>query len=523
LTKPGEPMPTTTFKTRFRTLVAIELLGYRRQGYFWGLVAAVAMSWASPALAVAVAGSAMGLIAFSFCQSEQADPVFADFVLTRAVRRREVFAAKAVLSAAVGVVVVTCALVWKDWLPCVDDEFQVDNASLAFPYFYLVFSLCWSLCAVAMMTFGSTSVPAAVALFLVVTLGGLLGAVWIGTCDTDRVSASAVAVTGFLGCFAVGLCIAAVSAFLGMESRPPQEDRSDDDWPIIHPTSPTLVTPTTARETRATVTGHKSRPDEVSYLLPLLRLEFRHLLTVPQMWVAFMYLALAGLIDEARILFVIGSAVLVSGATLTTNLSTYEFLLSLPVSRRLQCRAKIATGLLILTPVLIVFTLWGSLWTGQRVTVPLPHRAAGAVNAEMAEGEFHWYHASPRFPGEPGDSYYYYTVPDGRLAYALARSCIVIMWYALSWMPWLAMSRRLSLGETRTREGPARGWISAVGATILVAGFIAFAHWGGPVIAWAFVLAYKYPVPIVAATLAISALLLRLPERRFANLEVIVK
>ena len=40
------------------------------------------------------------------------------------------------------------------------------------------------------------------------------------------------------------------------------------------------------------------------------------------------------------------------------------------------------------------------------------------------------------------------------------------------------------------------------------------------VMAWTFVIAYKYPVHIIAATVAICALLLRLPERRFADLEV---
>jgi hypothetical protein len=62
--------------------------------------------------------------------------------------------------------------------------------------------------------------------------------------------------------------------------------------------------------------------------------------------------------------------------------------------------------------------------------------------------------------------------------------------------------------------------MSAVGGIILLAALIAFGRLGGPIIAWAFVLAHHYPVHTIAGTLAICALLLRLPERRFANLEV---
>ena len=519
MTKPGEFIPTTTFKTRFRTLFAMELLGYRRQGYFWGLLAAIAMSWASPALAVAVAGTAMGFIAFSFCEPEQSDPVFADFLLTRAVRRREVFAAKAVLSAAVGLAVVTCALVWKDWLPCVDHEFQVENASLAFPYFYLLFMLCWSLCAFAMVTFGATSLTIGIAFVPLVLLGGLFGALWIGTCDTDRVSAMAITLYVCVGSFAVGLFIAALSAFLGMESGPPEEDRTEDDWPLVHLTGPAPITPTTTGEKRATVTSHKARPDEVLYFRSLMRVEFRHLTTVPQTGLALLYLVLGALMESARLSFVMVFAVLLQSATLT-NLSVRELLFTLPVSRRLHFRTKTAVGFLILVPILIVFTLWGSLWTGRSVTVPLTHRAAEAVNARVSSEESHWYRPSPRFPGEPKETYDYYTVPDGRLAYALARSSIVIAWYALSWMGMLGMSTRSLMRQIAKRKNPPPIWISPIGTILIIAVWMGFSYRGGPLMAWTFVIAYKYPVHIIAATVAICALLLRLPERRFANLEV---
>jgi hypothetical protein len=192
----------------------------------------------------------------------------------------------------------------------------------------------------------------------------------------------------------------------------------------------------------------------------------------------------------------------------TARLSAHELLCVLPVPKRAHFRAKVAMNLLVLAAILSMLALVASLLPDRTITLPLTHRAAEALNAARSTE-----HSSEDGSGELfyiiGKGVYgYYTIPDARTANVLTRSAIAAIWYLLCWL--------------------VEAWPRSVGPRqlllLLFSPFgllIAFVLFGGVPISWVFVLAYKYPLYLIAGTVALCAVLYRFAQRRFLNFELV--
>jgi hypothetical protein len=206
------------------------------------------------------------------------------------------------------------------------------------------------------------------------------------------------------------------------------------------------------------------------------------------------------------------------GGYLSTQRFPVEFVRSLPVSKRLHFRTQIGTSFPMLLVLLSACVLLAPLGSLSDTAIALTDRAAQAVAADPMDDSDDDHLQDFGFLLVPRGTFAERTVHAGRKAHVLTRVCLVMVAYLAAW---LAFAPGIMGGGTRWRESTAKDKVRAlVSLPFLIA---VFALWlcGGPIVGWAFVLAYNHPVYMIFGTLSICAVLFRLAERQFVNLEVI--
>jgi hypothetical protein len=507
-------MMTSSLVARFRTLLAMELLGVWRRGHLLSLLAALVFAFAFPALAVSFAAVVMGMIAFSFCQPWLSGTSLADFVLTRPIRRSEVFLMKTLVAAALGLVVVVCAITWADWLPHVEPEWHVANPVRALPYFFLVYMTCWFLSSFFTVIFCCRPHAAGLLVMPFVVLGAVMGWLWIWKYDTVHPGTDAVTacVSASIAALAMGRLTFLV--FSQMQSGQGAQLRTSDGSMCPEPGERRVRSSDSRIRDGDRRFPEKTIPHRIRYLGPLTRLELRLWWRANPAVFSLALFAVMPCGQGSQYFFLLAFAFLLSGLMFASSSSlvlvvdtrTSELLSVLPVRRRSRFRAKVLAGLLTIGTLLSILAVLGWLSTEPSFNLLMSDSAAEVLNAVRYEERPTQAAYHLLFLFQKG-SYDHYTIPGGMTANVLTRSALALIWYFLS----CALSTR-PFKEKK---------LLVLAQVSLFALLIAFTLWGGSVMSWVFVLAYEYPLLLTAGTLATCALLFRLAERHFVNLEVV--
>jgi len=464
-----------------------------------------------PAVVMACTGAICGVIVVHRHGGE--------FLLTRAVPRKRLFAADMCLAVVIASLVLA-ALVFPGfaWLVI---ELGLRHLTLLAVNSLLVFIISWLLGVFLYSRRNDKTFRQAVACVLCAICGtfvGAIAAVLFGLLLYDAATSiiSCVILCGVMIIVAkptlAAYCQAEPGGWLPGRMRAKQTRAAG----FVHAEHVT----TGAARPYITVPTVGSQPGKARYLRPLLWFEVvgwtRNPLRLVTMVVFGYLIGFSGTMTLPifLVMLCLGSTVRMHRFLDVRRPLPLEFHLTLALRRKLCFAVRMASGLFLLLALVALFAFVFSLSGPQDISSPLPHRAAQAVNADHSEDILDWFDALANgFLLVPQRAYSVYDVRDGGSARVLGRTCLVVILYFLFWLS-------LTPSATRSKKIGLDAATSGRGLALRIT-FCLLCYFGmGPVDAWVFVLACMHPLYLIGATVAICLLLLRVAEQQFVNLEV---
>lgn len=458
-----------------------------------------------------------------------------EFLLSRAVYRHEVFSASALVAFVNAILIASAMLVFPTWTTSRGSYLMLDvhPPALALTSWILIFAITWSVTVLLQVKTDQHVLVWAVALGVVLFSCNLVSMRMMRLSYTGKIPLVPTAT-------ASAAIVIALSAIAFISAR----------WAFVTYcyTDPGAWTFRRGRATRMSATScvHNERvakgaakprftiaaagkyPATARYLRPLMWLQIMSLVRNPFYWcfaiVTAFSVALSVFYGTGSIAAVGGLCpycIVISGflsGVHSRHGRPTDHLFTLPLSRRLWLRIKVATGLLLLVLLIITFAVGSSLTSlsdSEDVSLLLPHGAAEVLQAHQSDETFHWTHVpSAGLLLVPKSAYGFYTLPSGRPARVLGLTCLIIVSYLIAW---LLVAPEMMRGRLRNASGIKEHLSESVPIVVLM--FFWFSYLG-LLDGWTYALAYKHPVVLLVTTTAICAVLLRLAERQFVNLEV---
>jgi hypothetical protein len=450
-----------------------------------------------------------------------------EFLLSRAVYRHEVFSASALVAFVNAILIASAMLVFPTWTASRGSYLMLDvhPPALALTSWILIFAISWSVIVLLQVKMDYHEyLDSAVVVFgtmCCVIAGGLATAFKdVGVLDLEASATGSVVIFLILSAIAFKMVKWAFDTYCytdpgawtvsGGRATPLPPRRLAQD----------VQRPKHAAGTRASILPAKSRPDKVRYLKPLIWLEFSHWARQPALWFWAMWLVASfTILTQFSILFVV---CFILQFQFIPDPSPYkhpfprEFVFSIALPKHLHFRTKTASFILLIGFVAGFAALLS--WVSQsESTLLLTNRAAETIGAEPSAEGLDW---DDRMLGGfllvPRSLYGNYTVSGPSITSGVANGCLAVLYYSLAWLLWgpFVMSQRF---KRQARIRKQRGFIrNGWGLYVMI---VAFLFFGGPLVAWAFVLAYTHPLCLILGTAAVCLLLLRLAERQFVNCE----
>jgi len=521
-------------KQRLRALAMLELLAFARQERSWYLellaVAAMVGMANTPGLAIAFVTTFL-MRGPDISGAPGIRSRLTEFILSRAVYRHELFVAHVLPLILAAPVIALAALAPPYWFPrsvtSLPFSTPVPNLAVALAYFSLLFMACAFLAIVDAVTDAGDTPRLTFSGSAFVSLALGLGANGLWTfalryCSLLILGAIAllIALTIALGCHTL---LEYVRMEPGVSSKPATPSTWEEPEELHLPESKGVQS---AAKTTASIVAGVTELHRVRYTRPLLWLELRAMRYGSfSLIFALLFCALLGH-DIAR-----GHAFLLLTAFLFTGLifqdrGPYPFpaelLLTLPVPRQLLFRTKTLSNLVITSALIAAFTALFSIKAPTQLPIALMHAHAKLLPATLApQTELHGRsdRENAGMLAVPKRTYGNYVVSNSTTAYLAAAGCMLVLCYLWIWWLFRFGQAPFSGREQPTRAAHPKPHNLARSLPCLVA-LVGIPCCGGAIFSLIFVLTYRSPASVIAATAILCATLLWMAERRFANLEI---
>jgi len=446
-----------------------------------------------------------------------------EFLLSRAVYRREVFSASALIAFVNAILIASAMLVFPTWTTSRGSYLMLDvqPPALAVTSWILIFAISWSVIVLLQVKTDQHRLVWAVAYGVVMFSCNLvfMRMMWLRLTGDIPLQPSATTSA------AIVIALSAIAFILARWAFVTYCYTDPGAWTYRRG----RMSPSPSERRRYTAgVPDRLHPVTTRYVRPLMWLQIMSLVRNPFYWcfaIVTAFFVAHSMFYGKVFIPAVGGAYLyyVVFSEFWSDVrsrpgSPTEHLFTLALSRRLWLRIKFATGLLLLVLLIIIFAVGSSLTSlsdSEDVSLLLPHGAAEVLQAHQSDETFDWRDGlSAGLLLVPKRTYAFYTLPSGRPARVLGLTCLVIVLYLITW---LAGAPYMMCGRVRNAPWKRESFSRSVPILVL---WILLCSYLGLLDAWTYALAYTHPVVLLVTTTAICAVLLRLAERQFVNLDV---
>ncbi len=198
-----------------------------------------------------------------------------------------------------------------------------------------------------------------------------------------------------------------------------------------------------------------------------------------------------------------------------------QFLFALAVPRRVYFRVKIAFWTALTFGLAVPIGLLCTLGVPEETTLPLPHRVADMVNAQLSAESLSALEAGVWLV--PRELYANYIVLSSKAAYLLAAVCLLSVAYFFFW--WLMTKSHMGKQGRlhRIQNAGTSGWLvtQLSGLLPVLLLFVVAFGFSGVILSYTFAFAYTHPFYLIFATIAVCLVLEQIAEWQFLNLEIV--
>jgi len=529
---------TNTSITRIRTLLMAEIKAYSAgQTLFLLLFVMVTAYTSRPGLGMLVA--ALVLSGGISIPTQAGNTI--EFTVSMASSRREIFLAKTAFVVAVAPVLVAITLLFAHFAPAaaLPPRFfpaSINDQGLVYAFVRLLVLFLAFAYLFIFLRILTTGLPPQM---LIGLLGGFMGVVmfqymlrsfrnstpWLPLVGVSYLAAAA-AVCAWLAYLSL-LCMEPGVGFL-TSLRKKVSNRAEPVSAMCRETVSSIPKPA--------IIPAVSRPDTVRYVQPVVWLEsmglIRHILCMLMLTYFLLFAVVPAVTPEflgQGIAFSLCALPML--ACIGANPDTFsfgdkpafpqQFLFALAVPRRVYFRVKIVFWTAVTFGLAMPIGLLCGRGVPEETTLPLPHRVAEMLNAQISTERLSALLAGVRLvpPGLYGN----YTIPSSRAAYLLAVLCLLSIAYFSFWWPvtksYMETPTRLYRIQTGSASSRLATRLSGLLSVLLLC-VVAFGF-SGIILSYTFAFAYTHPFYLIFATIAVCLVLEQIAERQFQNFEIV--